>query len=309
MTGGALETMAKPRWVRRREREQETVSFLRRARTWLVAAVLAGAASLVASYVTSIGHTAADLGKRAFRPARQFESVRGQSVAFTFHLPSDIKGRVSVQQGLGCVLNGVVFPEDASAVHHPPGRGPERGGKTWDEDPFRFGGVVAGAVTLDITITGPSDHVALLTGLDFHVVRRRQPMTGVLINDAHGCGAGGVFRYGSVDFDGAPPYWTTPKRLPARTAETYQPLRFPYKIGADDLETLAIDVSTQHCRCSWTAALHISDGDKLETVTVDDDGSPFELTPHQHLTALNWARGEHGQTLSDFSDYLWDSQL
>jgi len=301
--------MARAKAKSKSKKGKQSKSTPRRILQWFVVAALAGLTILITNLVVSLGQTAADLGKEKLRPARDFSASKGGSVDFSFRLPSGTEGRVFVEQGLGCLLNGVVFPESSSAVSNPPGTGPQHEGNSWDEDPQSFGGIAAGGITLNVDLKGPKDHAVMLLGLDFHVTNRREPMKGVIVNHAEDCGAGGVFRYGSVNFDHRAPYWTTPQAIPADKVNFYKPLQFPYKVSATDPESLVIDINTKRCLCSWTATLRISDGSEQESVAIDDHGKPFELTPHGKLTALNWINTRKHPAQFDYSADLWDTQL
>jgi len=151
-------------------------------------------------------------------------------------------------------------------------------------------------VTLNITATGPTDHAVVLTGLDFHVTKRKDALQGTVLNVAEGCGEAGQFRYGKIDLGEEPPRWMSPDQLPVlqEFPETYTALTFPYKVTANDPESLQIDVTATNCDCSWTATLHWIDGPTVGSGVIDNGGRPFEVTPGQGLPSYRWARNNSG---------------
>lgn len=54
---------------------------------------------------------------------------------------------------------------------------------------------------------------------------------------------------------------------------------FPLRVTQTDVETFTVAARTSNCHCFWRINLDIIDPDgRSQTVTVDDDGEPFELT-------------------------------
>ena len=188
---------------------------------------------------------------------------------------------------MGCTGEGWAFPYPPQKIGSiPPGSGPRRNGKTWDQAPAAFGAVPADPVTLLISATSTLNHAITLTDLKFHVVSRAPAIRGTRLNILEGCGAGGTFRFGYINLDLSPPYWVPNAKIP----ETYRAdaLKFPYTITANDPETLWITLTTTRCDCRWYAELDWIDGTAVGQTKITDNGLAFATTAHANIPAFAW---------------------
>ncbi|MGA5895135.1 hypothetical protein [Streptomyces venetus] len=201
---------------------------------------------------------------------------------------------VTVEQGDGdgCNAPGWVYPEPPSAplMNTPPGTGPRKHGKTWDEDPLAFGAVAVGPVALYISAQARDNRAIILNNITFHVVERKPPLKGTRVSMAAGCGDSPTYHIGRVNFDTAPPYWVAvgDYMKEFRTDE----LKFPYKTTASDPATFYIEVDQGACMCKWQVELSWTDGSTSGKTLIDNDGKPFETTSAQGLTIFTWENGQ-----------------
>ena len=194
----------------------------------------------------------------------------------------------SIEEGFGGCPggSGYVYPGSSGITTAiPPGTGPKRGGKTWDQNPWAFGAVPAGPARIKIYLTGPADHAVVITGLQFHVLSRKPAFSGAWLFVSGQCGGGSAYHYAKYDFDAAVPY-LRPYVKP--TGESTDELRFPYTTTATDPAALMVDVSTDHTDCTWDLVLSWIDGGTAKTARIDDNGKPFELTSAAGMTQKSW---------------------
>ena len=194
---------------------------------------------------------------------------------------------LEVGQGMGCEGEGWVFPFPPKKIANlPPGTGPRRRGKTWDQAPAFFGAAPADPITLRIFASDGLNHAITLTGLEFHVVSRAPAIQGTRLNIQAGCGGAGEFRFGYVDLDLPPPYWVPNAKIPVNVRA--DALKFPYTVTANDPEELLITVTTARCDCRWYAELEWVDGAIVGRTKITDIGLPFDTTAHGRLPAFVW---------------------
>jgi hypothetical protein len=261
------------------------VHWARRARTWLIAAVVAGVAAAVTTFVTNGIDSGAAAVKQLLLPG----PGSGATVQDTTLSKDGLTINTQIEQGLGCEAGGDVYPVSRTpgiSTRQPPGSGLRHGGRTWDQAPVAFGAVPAGPAVMLLTLTGPKDHAVTVTGLRFHVVSRKPQVAGPWLNKSNGCGAGGEYRYGLVDLDTAPPYYLPPTALPSDIRA--DALKFPYTTTANDPESLLITVQMEHCDCRWDAVLTWVDGSQNKSKVITDHGHPFETTSVTGQHGVNW---------------------
>ncbi|MEU4487719.1 hypothetical protein AB0H94_23010 [Streptomyces purpurascens] len=201
---------------------------------------------------------------------------------------------VHIEQGDGdgCNASGWIYPEPPSApiMNTPPGTGPRRDGKAWDEDPPAFGAAPAGPVTLYITARARDERAILIHDIRFRVVERRPPIRGTHISLAGDCGDSPLYHVGRVNFDAKPPYWVPVGNFMERFRR--DELKFPYTATASDPATLLIDVNPGRCHCAWRVELRWTDGSESGTTVIDDNGKPFDVTDSSHLPVFTWLEGK-----------------
>jgi hypothetical protein len=209
--------------------------WTRRLRTWVITAIVAGLGLGITGLVSRGVDSGANAVKQFVLPPSSTSASNagglgsGRTVEDKTLSSDGLTIFTTVKQGLGCDGRGDVYPVSLTpglSLAVPPGSGPTHGGKTWDKSPRAFGAVPAGPVEIGITLTGPTNHAVTITDLRFHVISRKPQVNGPWLNSAEGCGAGGNYHYGVVDFDTPAPYWLPTSALP----EFYRTdvLKFPY---------------------------------------------------------------------------------
>jgi len=253
-----------------------------RLRTWIIGVLVAGLALGITDLVSRTVGTGANKVEHLISGS---DLVQDQSVT-----SDGLTIRTMVLQGLGCPpKNGDVYPRSVTPGLSPavePGAGPTHGGKTWANSPGMFGAVPASPTQIQIFLTGPTNHAVIITDLKFHVISRKPQIKGTWLNLSSGCGAGGNYHYGAVDFDTQPPYWISTRALPERYRT--DALKFPYTVTANDPESLVIDVQMENCDCTWDATLSWIDGSTAKSKVLDDNGHPFETTSVTGVTGADW---------------------
>lgn len=200
---------------------------------------------------------------------------------------------VHIEQGDadGCNARGWIYPDPPTApiMNTPPGSGPRRNGKTWDEDPAAFGAAPAGPVTLYISARARDERAIIIHNISFHVVERREPIRGTRISLAAGCGDSPTYHVGRVNFGAKAPYWVPAGDFMGDFRK--DELKFPYQATASDPATLLIDVNPGRCHCTWNAKLSWTDGSEHGTTVIDDKGKPFHVTSSSGLPIYTWQEG------------------
>ncbi|MGW7260335.1 hypothetical protein [Streptomyces sp. NPDC054834] len=190
---------------------------------------------------------------------------------------------------------GWVFPTSpAGLAGYVPGSRPSRGGTTWDQDPYAFGGAAPGTLRLNLTVSGRDGHAIVVKAFTVRVIQRAKAGQGTVLDPSgpgQGCGGGGVggesltLWYGKKDLDASPPRWVTGTDGP----RDVRAVSFPYKVTAAAPAEFQIDVSTQHCDCTWVGRLEWSDGATSGTTTITDKGRPFRTAPATGLPRYKWS--------------------
>jgi hypothetical protein len=145
----------------------------------------------------------------------------------------------------------------------------------------QFGAIPVGRDPIEVAIQGESERKVTLLGVEFHVHRLPQPK-GAVFNDP--CGGPIVGRSLEIDLDATPP------QIVASSAEVegmpttkpypelhMRPVHFPWTVSLTDPLLLEIVATTQHCYCSWTAAIPWVSGAMRGVVKVDDGGNGFRV--------------------------------
>ena len=182
--------------------------------------------------------------------------------------------------------SGYVYPSGSGITSSmAPGTGPQRNKQTWDQNPGAFGAIPASTVEMEISLTGPENHAVVITGLQFHVHSRKPAPAGVWLYVPGQCGGDSSYHYAKVDFDTAAPYYL-PYSQPKN--ERADELRFPYTTSSIDLLSLQVVITSDHSDCTWDATLSWIDGGTTKSVTIDDNGKPFEITSVTGMTEKSW---------------------
>lgn len=157
-------------------------------------------------------------------------------------------------------------------------------GATSDTSGAGFGQVL-------VTLTGYEARPVTVTGIEFEVVERADPLVGTVV--ANECGGSTEARFAEVDLDESPPAIVESSAdaviLSAEMETT--PLRFPYTITGSETESLLIIARTQQY-VEWRARILWSNGESDGVLVVDNDGEPFRVTaPVENNTYLVPAGG------------------
>jgi hypothetical protein len=130
--------------------------------------------------------------------------------------------------------------------------------------------------TLSIALQGKLPQYVMITGVEFHVVKREPPMHGTVVEG--GCGDMVPVRYGIVDLTKQQPIisYKFDKRTVAEFPGAGKPIVFPYAIASGDHgEYFAFIMNVKNCTCSWTATISWISQGKQGTTQVDNRGKPF----------------------------------
>ncbi|MER6250198.1 hypothetical protein ABT224_02205 [Streptomyces sp. NPDC001584] len=173
------------------------------------------------------------------------------------------------------------YPPSHPLMNVAPGSGPQKNGKTWDEDPRAFGAIPAGPAWLTVALTTDDDRSVIITNVVFHAVDSKPGLKGTVVEPERGCGNGVTYHVGRVDFDRKPPYWST---VPADFHSGWRAddLKFPYKASKSDPAYLFIEVDPGSRRRSWYAEIYWKDGEVSGKSRIPKSGE-FEMTPSDGL--------------------------
>jgi hypothetical protein len=228
--------------------QPEKRKWYARVSTWLLATLLAGAATFGTAAV-------ADLLKAGV------ESVRG---------PVEI----AVARHKDCPFSYVV-PGEADRVR--PAPDPNSSIQAVEDWARSVGGVDGGFTTLDVTVTGSSERPVTLHGLEVEVVARDAPIQG--FQTAIACGEAIPLRIISINLDLQPPAIVESvdnRNIGGDAPNTPErPIRFPYRVDRTTSEVFRIYVFTESCNCRWRARIRWQAGSDSGTSVIDDSGQPF----------------------------------
>ncbi|MGW7367174.1 helix-turn-helix domain-containing protein [Streptomyces sp. NPDC054841] len=139
-----------------------------------------------------------------------------------------------------------------------------------------LGGVSAGDMALQLSVTGNTDEAVLITDLHVRVVGRKTPLAWQAYSMGDGCGSGVTPQTFDIDLDNARPL---AKPVAGQDGDTVVPAKdFPYKVSTRDPQVLNLDVHTEGHEVTWYLELAWSSGDRKGTVRVDDGGKPFRTS-------------------------------
>jgi hypothetical protein len=270
----------------------------------MVSAAIGAVGVIVAAALTGL------LVKGGEKVVGKVEASLTGPATVTFKTDSGPVVATSIQQGMGCVGNGWVYPSDSPAAEGArPGDGVKVGKHTWDEDPGAFGAVVASPIILSITMTGPTDHAIIIKDLKFKVLDRQPIITPqhVHLNMFGDCGTGITTQYGMVDLDSEAPYWVDasdwPQEYRPGGRTRLEPLRFPYRLHANDPEDFEVIVYTRKCVCTWSAEIRWVDGSKTgTTVVAGDKDAPFRLAGTEGMRRILWTDQGQNSVKLDSND-------
>ncbi|MFE9558754.1 hypothetical protein ACFYOD_35490 [Streptomyces sp. NPDC006703] len=136
---------------------------------------------------------------------------------------------------------------------------------------------------------GRSPASVVLKDARVRITERSSPVKGtVFAPGAYGCGGTLQIRTFTADLD------------TSRVSPVESTPNFPYKTSEGDPEVFQIFSSTKHCLCSWYLEIDWESGNNAGTVTVDDHGRPYRLTPldpaatvHRLDENRHWTTGPH----------------
>ncbi|MFE7774446.1 helix-turn-helix domain-containing protein [Streptomyces sp. NPDC057445] len=139
-----------------------------------------------------------------------------------------------------------------------------------------LGGVSAGDMALQLTVTGNTDEAVVITALNVRVVGQKAPLPWQAYSMGEGCGSGVTPRTFDIDLDRAHPL---AKPVAGQDGDTVVPAKdFPYKVSTRDPQVLNLDVHTEGHEVTWYLELAWSSGDRRGVVRVDDGGTPFRTS-------------------------------
>jgi hypothetical protein len=128
------------------------------------------------------------------------------------------------------------------------------------------GGVDAYHTLIRIVVRGRSSTPVVLQALQVDVVARMPPSGRTLVQFRPPLGEIPV-RHINVDLDKSPP-----------TVRFDDGGGFPLWVSSGEAEVLDVLATTSTCDCQWTATLHFTAEGESSSITIDDEGEPFETT-------------------------------
>jgi hypothetical protein len=141
------------------------------------------------------------------------------------------------------------------------------------------GGVPADLMEVQVRIAGRSEQPVILTNLRVNVVERRRPLSGTHV--VYGpIGEVVAERFVAVDLDQQPPTITgsVDDRPMGDPSIEPDPINFPYRVRAGEVEVFHLFVTTTTCDCQWNAELSYAVGSEQATISIQSGNEPFRLT-------------------------------
>ncbi|MFJ4198348.1 hypothetical protein ACIP2Y_01745 [Streptomyces sviceus] len=136
------------------------------------------------------------------------------------------------------------------------------------------GGVQVGHLRLTVTISGNRSQPVEVTGI--HVKKTcKEPLTGAYMLGLSGLGEGPVI---GMAFDLKEPVPVAHKYVNYEPSGNYFNEK-KISLAPNEQQTLIITVSSDNKYCSFTFEMAVVDAGRVATVTIDDHGRPFALTP------------------------------
>lgn len=157
----------------------------------------------------------------------------------------------------------LVVPRRLSELSRPPSAADVEAFNTWTSD---NDGVFAENMSVGFLARSEQVEPTIITALRVEVVSREEPMQGTwIVPDGGGPQSERIIM---ANLDADPP-----------TAILDGSFAFPLRINSSDTEMFSVRAQAQTCHCYWRIELDIIGPDgESRTVTVDDNGDPFELT-------------------------------
>ena len=173
-----------------------------------------------------------------------------------------------------------VIQRPIDEIGPPPNGDEERGRFGWAKS---MGGIDAYSTVLRLVIRGRSEEPVILHGLEVEKVAE-PPLTGTLVS-YFGQGAGQVVRFFDIDLD------QEPAKVDFIDRGNEPAVLFPYRVTSSELEVFDIHASTLKSHVKWRLRLRYSAAGKDASMTIDDDGRPFETTSGDAAQRYGWLNG------------------
>jgi hypothetical protein len=143
-----------------------------------------------------------------------------------------------------------------------------------------------------ISVQGTSSTAVVLEALRVRVVSRETPVSGTAYAMDQGCGGSLTPRYFDVDLDVNRPIARSVRGNDSGTV--IPPVRFPYRVSAQDPEVLLVTATTETYDAHWYLELDWSSRGRAGTVRVDDRGRPFRTSAIKGLPRYWYGTNGHG---------------
>ncbi|MFF5858314.1 helix-turn-helix domain-containing protein [Streptomyces sp. NPDC012751] len=155
-------------------------------------------------------------------------------------------------------------------------------------------GAVHGRQTMvRISVQGRTSTAVVLEALRVRVVSRGTPAAGNAYAMDQGCGGELTPRRFTVDLDVDRP--TARPKDGADSEHTIPAVHFPYRVSAEDPESLLVDATTQTYDARWYLELDWSCQGRTGTLRIDDHGRPFHTTGIKGLPRYWYGTSETGE--------------
>ena len=147
------------------------------------------------------------------------------------------------------------------------------------------GAVDAGRTDVTATIQAKPGDVVYITGFQFNVSQRRPPIHGTVAGPT--CAGPTYGRFVAVHLDPNPPriFATSsdPRAIvgaePGALGLKVKPLTLQYKVTNSDGLVLILEAQAKKFDCVWSADILWSSDGRNGSVTIGNNGKPFETTP------------------------------
>jgi len=147
------------------------------------------------------------------------------------------------------------------------------------------GAVDAGRTDVTATIQAKPGDVVYITGFQFNVSQRRPPIHGTVAGPT--CAGPTYGRFVAVHLDPNPPriFATSsdPRAIvgaePGALGLKVKPLTLPYKVTNSDGLVLILEAQAKKFDCVWSVDILWSSDGRNGSVTIGNNGKPFETTP------------------------------
>ncbi|SFF78614.1 hypothetical protein SAMN05216574_1272 [Blastococcus tunisiensis] len=175
----------------------------------------------------------------------------------------------------------MVVPLSLAELNRPPYPGDAAGRAAFEQWAENHDAVYANQMSVSFLARSDKEEPTIIVGARVVVVERREPLGGTWIAPD---GAGPApERVLNADLDPSPPEVMKDPGW-----------EFPLTVTSAEVEAFTVVATTSTCHCLWEIELDVitPDGDN-ETITVDDEGAPFELTaPSEGVDRVTLPRSE-----------------